>query len=345
MSDMQPPAVPSDRGRRRPFALLILIALMATKGVLILLMILGTFTSANSAILRALRIESIYEAVHTSQAALAGMLVIASVLLVSALGLLLFRRWAWLLAMVTTGIFVAVDIMGFFAGEANYIWMALNIITVFYLNQREVRVSVGVTSERRSRRSHRHGGRRMTGIVMHAADARAAAGRGAPAALRARPQVHPRRAVLPDAGGALSRGVATCSAARRSTTGRSSCPPASWTRHGWWSWVTPRRARSGSCDSSRSRSTRSSSPASTGARAARRSRHPAGSRASACSHGSSTPRSSPRSSSAARFPAAPPPPPRSSTRSCAPGIRASPITAVWSAAPAGSCCSTCSSTR
>jgi uncharacterized membrane protein (DUF2068 family) len=147
MSDMQPPAQPAERNPRRPFALLALIALMATKGVLILLMILGAFTTADSAILRALRIEAIYEAIHTSQAAIVGMLVIAGLLLVSALGLLAFRRWAWLLAMVTTGIFVAVDIIGFFAGEANYIWMALNIITVFYLNQREVRVSVGAASE------------------------------------------------------------------------------------------------------------------------------------------------------------------------------------------------------
>jgi uncharacterized membrane protein (DUF2068 family) len=147
MGDMQPADALPDRSRRRPFALLILIALMGTKGVLILLMILGTFTAADSSLLRSLRIESIYDAVHTSQAALVGMLVIASVLLVSAVGLLAFRRWAWMLAMVTTGIFVAVDILGYVAGEANYIWMALNIVTVFYLNQREVRVSVGVAGE------------------------------------------------------------------------------------------------------------------------------------------------------------------------------------------------------
>ena len=147
MSHMQPTAAPPETGRRRPFALLILIALMATKGALIVLMVLGAFTAANHPLLRALRIESIYDAIHTSSAAVALMLLIGAVLLVSAIGLLGFRRWAWLLAMVTTGIFVAVDILGFFAGEANYIWMALNIITVFYLHQREVRVSVGVANE------------------------------------------------------------------------------------------------------------------------------------------------------------------------------------------------------
>ena len=146
MDDMQPASAPPETGRRRPFALLVLIALMATKGVLILLMILGAFTATPTGILRSLRIESIYDAVHTSNLAVVGLVVIAAILLISAAGLLMYRRSGWMLAMVTTGIFVAVDIMGYFAGEANYIWMALNIITVFYLNQREVRVSVGVAS-------------------------------------------------------------------------------------------------------------------------------------------------------------------------------------------------------
>ena len=146
MGDMQPAGAPPETGRRRPFALLVLIALMATKGILILLMILGAFTTADSGILRSLRIESIYDAVHSSNIAIVGLLIIATILLISAAGLLMYRRSGWMLAMVSTGIFVAVDILGYFAGEANFIWMALNIITVFYLNQREVRVSVGVAS-------------------------------------------------------------------------------------------------------------------------------------------------------------------------------------------------------
>ena len=146
MDEMQPASASPATGRRRPFALLVLIALMATKGILILLMILGAFTTADTGILRSLRIESIYDAVHSSNIAIVGLLIIATILLISAAGLLMYRRSGWMLAMVSTGIFVAVDILGYFAGEANFIWMALNIITVFYLNQREVRVSVGVAS-------------------------------------------------------------------------------------------------------------------------------------------------------------------------------------------------------
>jgi len=134
------------RKRLQRFLPVVLIALMATKGILILLMILGAFTTADTGILRSLRIESIYDAVHSSNIAIVGLLIIATILLISAAGLLMYRRSGWMLAMVSTGIFVAVDILGYFAGEANFIWMALNIITVFYLNQREVRVSVGVAS-------------------------------------------------------------------------------------------------------------------------------------------------------------------------------------------------------
>ena len=53
----------------------------------------------------------------------------------------------WLLAMVITGISVAIDIIAFLAGTGSELWMLLNVITVFYLNQRDIRELVGVTLE------------------------------------------------------------------------------------------------------------------------------------------------------------------------------------------------------
>ena len=53
------------------------------------------------------------------------------------------RRTGWLLAMVITGLFVAIDIYGYLNSSANHLWMLLNIVTVFYLNQRDVREAVG----------------------------------------------------------------------------------------------------------------------------------------------------------------------------------------------------------
>ena len=45
--------------------------------------------------------------------------------------------------MVMTGAFVAIDIVSFIGGAQSNIWMLLNIVTVFYLNQRDVRELVG----------------------------------------------------------------------------------------------------------------------------------------------------------------------------------------------------------
>jgi amino acid transporter len=64
---------------------------------------------------------------------------LAAVLVVAAIGLFGGRRLGWLLAMVTTGVFIAADIVTFGAGTAHHLWMLLNIATVFYLSQRDVR--------------------------------------------------------------------------------------------------------------------------------------------------------------------------------------------------------------
>jgi uncharacterized membrane protein (DUF2068 family) len=68
------------------------------------------------------------------------------VLVIAALGMLGRRRTGWLLAMVVTGVFIALDLYSFANNEADHLWMALNIVTVFYLNQRDVRAVVGVTA-------------------------------------------------------------------------------------------------------------------------------------------------------------------------------------------------------
>ena len=67
----------------------------------------------------------------------------AALLVVSVIGMLSRRRTGWLLAMVITGLFVAIDIYGYLNGSANHLWMLLNIVTVFYLNQADVREAVG----------------------------------------------------------------------------------------------------------------------------------------------------------------------------------------------------------
>jgi hypothetical protein len=70
---------------------------------------------------------------------LAGLLIASVVTLV---GLVLHQRWAWVLAIISAGAILAIDIGWWFAGEPRPISMLLNCIAVFYLNQRDVRVAL-----------------------------------------------------------------------------------------------------------------------------------------------------------------------------------------------------------
>jgi len=70
---------------------------------------------------------------------LAGLLA-ASLLVI--VGLVARRRWAWVLAIVTSGLILAIDLGWWWSGDARYGAMFLNVIAVFYLNQRDVRASL-----------------------------------------------------------------------------------------------------------------------------------------------------------------------------------------------------------
>lgn len=66
-----------------------------------------------------------------------GALVAASVLV--GLGLLGGRRWGWIGAIVLSGLSLAFALGAWWDGHPTYLSMVINIVAVFYLNQREVR--------------------------------------------------------------------------------------------------------------------------------------------------------------------------------------------------------------
>src|SRR5690606_3564647 len=65
--------------------------------------------------------------------------------LVLAFGLWYLRRWAWTLYMMRLGMSMIINLQAHFAGAAdvNYIYMAMDVMIVFYLNQREVQRAFG----------------------------------------------------------------------------------------------------------------------------------------------------------------------------------------------------------
>jgi hypothetical protein len=133
MSDHAPTVIP---GRRRPFTLVVLAGLMLLKAVFVVAVVAGALV-ADTVIANALRIPGLTPQIRETPGAAFLLLVVAGVLVLSAIGLLAGRRAGWVVAMVTTGMFIAFDIVAFFEGTANDLWMILNIVTVFYLNQRD----------------------------------------------------------------------------------------------------------------------------------------------------------------------------------------------------------------
>lgn len=69
----------------------------------------------------------------------AAILAIIALTATSVIGLWRFRTWGWSLALVLAGFVLALDIGWWLAGDPRYPGMFLNMIVVFYLNQRDVR--------------------------------------------------------------------------------------------------------------------------------------------------------------------------------------------------------------
>jgi hypothetical protein len=125
---------------RLPFAVYILALLLAAKAGL-----LFAAAASGAPILNVLLADPETRAVIATPVGKSVIAAGAMVILVVVFAILIRRRAGWLVAMLITGVFVAFDILGFVAGTGNHLWMLLNIVTVFYLNQSDVREALGVT--------------------------------------------------------------------------------------------------------------------------------------------------------------------------------------------------------
>lgn len=65
---------------------------------------------------------------------------LAILTLLSMIGLWWLRRWGWLLLMLRLGISLSTGIWGYFYGTPDYPSLLINIITVLYLNRRDVQL-------------------------------------------------------------------------------------------------------------------------------------------------------------------------------------------------------------
>jgi hypothetical protein len=125
---------------QRPTTIAILAGLLLAKAVVAAALAVG-WAIGEAPFISTLGLPSLLADAGDSATVTTLLFALAAVLVVAAIGLFGGRRLGWLLAMVTTGVFIAADIVTFGAGAAHHVWMLLNIVTVFYLNQRDVRAA------------------------------------------------------------------------------------------------------------------------------------------------------------------------------------------------------------
>jgi hypothetical protein len=68
--------------------------------------------------------------------------------IVFSIGLWRLRRWAWVAVMLWAGLNMTQALVSYFRGDQQYVAMALSVVIVLYLNQREVQLAfIEVTRE------------------------------------------------------------------------------------------------------------------------------------------------------------------------------------------------------
>ena len=135
---------PVPEERRRPLGVLVVAAVQFVRAALILTQILDIQLTPNISLFH---IADQVPEPPAGTIAFAIARAIAILIIVASLsfgvGLLTGRRWGWVGAIVLGGLSLAFAIGGWWDGNPAYTSMLINVIAVFYLNQRDVRATFG----------------------------------------------------------------------------------------------------------------------------------------------------------------------------------------------------------
>jgi hypothetical protein len=130
---------PVQQGEQRPLGVLVVAAVQFLRGILLVAQLTGLTIGIDW-----LRIAAQVPdpPTGTLEFALSRGFAIALVVatLVVGYGLLAGRRWGWVGAIILSGLSLAFSIAGWWDGHPTYVSMLINVVAVFYLNQRDVRV-------------------------------------------------------------------------------------------------------------------------------------------------------------------------------------------------------------
>ena len=128
MDEEKPMLAEKNKPKRRPFGLYFIIGLQLIIAISLSLALLGEVNIATY--LKVLVQNPIF---YTWMG-----WVLIGFLTLAVIGLLLLKRWGWILTMIMTGIGLSLSIWSYFSGTPRYIPMLIYIVIVFYLNQRDV---------------------------------------------------------------------------------------------------------------------------------------------------------------------------------------------------------------
>jgi hypothetical protein len=136
--------LPGPSDGRRPIGVLIVAAIQLLRAVLIVGQFLHLQATAGLEWLSASAqfVEPPPGTVTETLVRLIGIGLAGASLAVAA-GLFANRRWGWVGAIVLSGVSLAFAIGAWWEGDPVYLNMAINVVAVFYLNQRDVRAIFG----------------------------------------------------------------------------------------------------------------------------------------------------------------------------------------------------------
>lgn len=134
--DAEPPLA----DRRRPLGILVVIALSLAR---VIIEVVGLVVLQPSGFLASIagasNIPSFDQGTPIWWIGSAASVVLIAATAASVVGLWRSRTWGWSLALTLAGLILALDIGWWMAGQPRYPGMFLNMVAVFYLNQRDVR--------------------------------------------------------------------------------------------------------------------------------------------------------------------------------------------------------------
>ena len=128
-------SLPAFERVQRPFGLKAIVALLLVQAIAGAVVVAAYVLGSQNPLAQ---LSTISTTLSAASVLVISQLALAPLRLAAAIGLWRIHHWAWLLTMMVLAYTLASEIIAFFLTQPNFLMMVLGVVTVFYLNQREV---------------------------------------------------------------------------------------------------------------------------------------------------------------------------------------------------------------